>query len=391
MALRIALVAESVAPERGGAETSTAQFIQHLLGHGLKVDLYTRSRVDSNGDLTVHRVDPPSISRALKTIRFSRRVDELLAARRYDVVHAITPCLRADVYQPRGGTVPETVERNLALRAPGAPRTLKRLANHFNFKQRTMIRLERRLMQRSPAPIVVAISSYVQAQLIRHYRLPEQNIRRIFNGVDFHPPTEPQRSQDRRTIRRMYGVADDEVFALMIAHNFKLKGVAQWIRALGMLTHSDGPRFKTVIIGKGDPRRYQALARKLEIEDSVMFAGYTKQVSAFYSAADIFMHPTFYDPCSRVVLEAMLHGLPPVTTRFNGAAEVIDDGVNGRVIAAPDDVEELARAARQAADARLRDAVQRMRDELVERLSMERHTRQIVELYRHIAAGPGCS
>lgn len=388
MTLKIALVSESVAPDRGGAETSTAQFIQHLLGHGLKVDLYTRSPVESKGDLTVHRVDPPSLIRALKTVRFSRRVDELLAGRRYDVVHAITPCLRADVYQPRGGTVPETVERNLALCAPGAPRTVKKLANRFNLKQRTMIRLERRLVQRSPAPMVVAISSYVQEQLTRHYRLPEQNIRRIFNGVDFHPPTETQRSQDRQTIRRMYGVADDEVFALMIAHNFKLKGVGQWIRALCILTHADGPRIKTVIIGKADPRPYRALARKLRIEDAVMFAGYTKQVSAFYSAADIFVHPTFYDPCSRVVLEAMLHGVPPVTTQFNGAAEAIDDGVNGRVIDAPDDIEELARAARQAAAAPLRDAVQRMHDELAERLSMERHARQIVELYRHIAAGP---
>ena len=388
MALKIALVAESVAPDRGGAETSTAQFLQHLMGHGLKVDLYTRSRVDSNGDLTVHRVDPPSSPRALKTARFSKRVDEVLAGRRYDVVHAITPCLRADVYQPRGGTVPETVERNLTLRAPGVPRLLKRLANHLNLKQRLMIRLERRLVRRDPAPMVVAISSYVQAQLIRHYRLPEQNIRLIFNGVDFHPPTEPQRSRDRRTIRRMYGVADDEVFALMIAHNFKLKGVAQWIRALGLLTRSDGPRFKTVIIGKADSRRYRALAGKLGIEDAVMFAGCTKQVSAFYSASDIFVHPTFYDPCSRVVLEAMLHGVPPVTTRSNGAAEVIEDGVNGLVIDAPDDIEELARAARQVAHPRLRDAVQRMHDELAERLSMERHARQIVELYRHIAAGP---
>ena len=42
----------------------------------------------------------------------------------------------------------------------------------------------------------------------------------------------------------------------------------------------------------------------------------------YYAAADLYVHPTFYDPCSLVVLEAAACGLPIITSRYNGAAEL---------------------------------------------------------------------
>ena len=38
---------------------------------------------------------------------------------------------------------------------------------------------------------------------------------------------------------------------------------------------------------------------------------------------DLYAHPTFYDPCSLVVLEAMASGLPVVTSSHDGAGELI--------------------------------------------------------------------
>src|SRR5438034_575894 len=48
--------------------------------------------------------------------------------------------------------------------------------------------------------------------------------------------------------------------------------------------------------------------------------------------------PTYYDPCSRVVLEALSYGVPCITTSFNGAAEVMTDGCEGFIIDTPDNV-----------------------------------------------------
>ncbi|MCH8912177.1 MAG: glycosyltransferase, partial [Planctomycetes bacterium] len=95
MALKVALVSESVSSVRGGAETSTSQFLQHLLDQGVSVDLYTRTQPESRERLTVHTIETGGGLRALRTLRFSTKVDQLLAGRQYDVVHAITPCLAA--------------------------------------------------------------------------------------------------------------------------------------------------------------------------------------------------------------------------------------------------------------------------------------------------------
>ena len=64
----------------------------------------------------------------------------------------------------------------------------------------------------------------------------------------------------------------------------------------------------------------------------------------YYAAADAYVQPTFYDPCSLVVLEALASGLPVVTSRFNGVSELLTQGREGYVIYDPADHYELAEA-----------------------------------------------
>jgi UDP-glucose:(heptosyl)LPS alpha-1,3-glucosyltransferase len=64
----------------------------------------------------------------------------------------------------------------------------------------------------------------------------------------------------------------------------------------------------------------------------------------YYRAADVFALPTHYDPFANATLEAMASGLPVITTRLNGVAEIIRPGVDGLLVDRPDEVEELAKA-----------------------------------------------
>ena len=108
-------------------------------------------------------------------------------------------------------------------------------------------------------------------------------------------------------------------------------------------------------------------------------------MAPLYAAADVLAHPTWYDPCSRVVLEALCHGLPVVTTRFNGAAEVVGDGRNGVVIDSPRDVSALAAAMRQGLSERLRTASRADAPQMCERLSMHRHARELKAVYEMVS------
>ncbi len=124
--MKVALVAEWLDAWRGGAETSTLQFMHHLMDRGVELHVFTRSRPSPAPGLHVHTVSGAAMSRTRRSITFAHRVERRLKAEVFDVVHAISPIRKATIYQPRGGTVAESIDRNIALLGSGSARRLKR-------------------------------------------------------------------------------------------------------------------------------------------------------------------------------------------------------------------------------------------------------------------------
>ena len=234
-----------------------------------------------------------------------------------------------NIDQPRGGTVAETIQRNSGLRQSPAGRSIKQYTNYFNLKQRFMLRMERQLMLDPCGPIVVAISDYVVNQLKSHYGLPDHRVRKIFNGVNIPTSSEAEVAEERRAIRHEFGVQDDQLLVLTVAHNFRLKGVARWLEAMALLRSRGVTDVRAIVIGKGDSPRWHRLVQRLDLAEWVTFVGPSDRVQGFYRAADCLVHPTYYDPCSRVVMEAMASGLPCITSKWDGASELVEDGGNG--------------------------------------------------------------
>ena len=106
----------------------------------------------------------------------------------------------------------------------------------------------------------------------------------------------------------------------------------------------------------------------------------------FYAAADAFVLPTFYDPCSLSVAEAAASGLPSVTTRFNGAAELLTDGIDGYVVADPADDAVLAERLRKLMDADTRRHMGEAARELALTRSLDRNCDELVAIYHEILA-----
>lgn len=384
--MRVALVSEWLDAWRGGAETSTLQFMHRLMDAGIEVHVFTRSRPSPAPGLNVCSIPGASMSRTRQSATFAHRVQRRLSAGQFDVVHAISPCRFADIYQPRGGTVAETVERNVALRNPGPARSFKRLANHLNLKQRYLLRLERQLFGSADGPTVVAISDYVARQLSLHYSLPGERIRRIYNGVEADPTPPAERADQRQALRREFGVADGDLLVLTVAHNFRLKGVQRWMEALQFLRGRKAHDVRALVVGRGDSPQWHRQAQRMGITDVLTFVGPSDRVRSLYHAADCLMHPTYYDPCSRVVLEAMVAGLPCVTTRWDGAAEMIVDDVSGLIVDDPDDVVALAAGIEKLRDPRIRRAMGAAAARIADQVSMKRHAHAMIEVYEEIAA-----
>jgi UDP-glucose:(heptosyl)LPS alpha-1,3-glucosyltransferase len=367
---------------RGGAETSTLQFIHRLMEHGVELHVFTRSRPSPAPGLQVHTIPGASMSRTRQSVTFTHRVERALRADTFDVIHAISPCRVADIYQPRGGTVAESIERNLALIRSKPGRTLKRYADRFNLKKRYLLALEREMLGRRSGPVVVAISDYVVDQLHRHYHLPDRRIRKVYNGVDPDVTPPAQRARDRATIRKQFGIPEQDLLVLLIAHNFRLKGVHRWMEALAQLRGRGSAGVRSLVVGKGDSQSWHRLAARMRLQDALTFVGPSERIREFHHAADVLVHPTYYDPCSRVVLEAMAAGLPCVTTRWDGASEMIRQGRNGFILPEPEAVSALAERVVELRDVELRRRVGQAAADVAERVSMARHASGVLAIYR---------
>ena len=210
--------------------------------------------------------------------------------------------------------------------------------------------------------------------------MPGERIRLVYHGADNERFSPAHRDRWREEIRERFRVGDDEVLLLFVGHDYQRKGLATAVRAARRLA-AEGARVRLLIVGgKGRKRATLAAAQ----DGLVIYAGAADDPVPYYAASDIFVLPTFYDPCSLSVSEAAASGLPCVTTRFNGAAELLTEGVDGSVISDPADDLELAASLRPLMDAGVRQRMGAAARKLALKYTLDRNCDEIVSIYRQI-------
>jgi UDP-glucose:(heptosyl)LPS alpha-1,3-glucosyltransferase len=236
-----------------------------------------------------------------------------------------------------------------------------------------------------PHATVVAVSRMVAGHLRTLHGVPEERIRLIPNGVDTEKFTPSHRDALRASERRRLGVSDDETVFLMVAHNLKLKNADAAIRALAVVV-GRGLRARLVIAGGKRPKPFVALARKLGLGSLVHFIEPADDVRPSYAAADACLHPTWYDPCSLVALEALSSGLPLVTTRYNGVSELMSHGVDGFVLDEPADIARLAECLTSLTETGNRNAMGEAARRLALGNTLQQQTARFLSLYEEVSA-----
>jgi glycosyltransferase involved in cell wall biosynthesis len=140
-------------------------------------------------------------------------------------------------------------------------------------------------------------------------------------------------------------------------------------------------------VSKSPPQAYAALAAAEGVSERVRFVPPTPAVARYYAAADLFLFPTFYDTFGLVIGEAMASGLPVVTSRAAGAAELITHGESGWLTTDPWDADQLADAVRTlAADADLRRRMGVAARAAIEPFTWDRTAAETLAVYRQVAA-----
>lgn len=129
---------------------------------------------------------------------------------------------------------------------------------------------------------------------------------------------------------------DDSVSLLFLSNLIESKGVYVLLDACQKLSEK-GLAFKcTFIGGEGDVSEYQI---NKEINDrglgrQVVYAGkkYGEEKEKAFSEADIFVFPTYKECLPLVLIEAMQHSLPVVSTYEGGIRDLVDSGKTGYLV-----------------------------------------------------------
>ena len=97
--------------------------------------------------------------------------------------------------------------------------------------------------------------------------------------------------------------------------------------------HNLFPEYKLYIFGEGALRKsLEKLVEKLDLEDAVLLPGNIKDVHEKMSDAEIFVLSSNYEGLSNALLEAMMMGLPCISTDCSGSNEIIKHGENGLIV-----------------------------------------------------------
>ena len=141
---------------------------------------------------------------------------------------------------------------------------------------------------------------------------------------------------DTGTARKMLGLPDERTI-LYVGRIEPLKGLDILLRAVALLNGAADTNL--LIVGgnledDAELERLKALARSLNISDIVTFTGSVHQeaLPAYYSAADVFVLPSWYESFGLVALEAMSCGTPVIVSRVGGLKTFVEHGETGYLV-----------------------------------------------------------
>jgi UDP-glucose:(heptosyl)LPS alpha-1,3-glucosyltransferase len=333
----IALCYESVLPARGGAETYIGDLSRRLARDGHSIHLYA-CRWDSAAlpaAMHYHRMDVPTGPRFLRPWRFGTACERALAIANHDVTMGFDKTWGQDVLYPQGGLHAASAEHNMRKFPDLWSRGLAAIGKWFDLAAWSYSRLERKQYLSPNRPIVIVNSLMVRGHFERYYGIAPESLRVVRSAIDPMRFAADDRLKRRHEERARWGVSPEDTVGLFVGMNYRLKGLAPLINACARVPREKS--FRMAVVGHQNFRRYEHQARQLGIADRVIFLGHRNDPKDAYFASDFLAHPTFYDPCSLVALEALACGLPVITSRYNGAAELLTPPTNGLVIDDPHD------------------------------------------------------
>jgi len=237
-------------------------------------------------------------------------------------------------------------------------------------------------------PRLIAVSSDIAGELVAHGAVPER-VTTVLNAIDHRQfRRDPAAAADAR---QRLNLRHDHIAIGAVGRLEPQKRFDLLLEAFGEL-YRRNPKLHLIIAGDGSLRKaLEDQRHALGIGDGVTFTGHITDVKALHHALDLFVQPSDYEGTPNSVLEAMAMETPIVATAAGGTAELVHDGIHGRIIA-PGRVDKLmyAIAATMLDPGATQRMMKRARQRVEGELSFESRVRKVEGIYQELV-GPSAS
>ncbi len=261
---------------------------------------------------------------------FSRSLKPILDRGGYDLVAGFDKMPGLDVYYAA-----DPCYRARAKRTHSWLYRLTRRYRHF-------LSFEQAVFDPAVGTEILAISAREQSNYERHYGTPSERFNLLPPGItrDYVPPENV--AEQRKEMRKRLGANPNEKIMLFVGSDFKRKGLDRALQAMAKLPSHTRKVVQLHILGPDNKRPFQRMAKRLSIQHQVRFWGGQDNAPLFFWGADLLIHPAYEENTGTVLLDALVSGLPVLTTDVCGYAHHIDAAQAGFVVPSPFSIKALA-------------------------------------------------
>lgn len=255
--------------------------------------------------------------------KYSAWVQDDLARRPVDRVIGFNKMPGLDVYYAAD---PCFEEKSRHLRSP---------LYRFGPRYRHFSAYERAVFAPEVHTEILTISPAQQALFAKYYGTPARRFHPLSPGIAPDRRAPPNAPEIRAAFRREFDLADGDLLVVQIGSGFKTKGLDRTLKAIAALPESLKGRARLIVIGQDDPKPFRVQMLALGISERVTILKGRNDVPRFLLGADLLIHPAYAENTGTVLLEAVVAGLPVLTTAVCGYAHYIEEADAGRVVPMP--------------------------------------------------------
>jgi UDP-glucose:(heptosyl)LPS alpha-1,3-glucosyltransferase len=361
---------------RGGTEQVLYRTAAGLRDRGHEVHLFCGEfLIQPPSGVFKHRVPSFRWPRTARLVSFAVAAPKMAECYRCDVVLSFDRILRQGIFRSGGGPHLSFIKRMTA-QSPMSRRIWYKISPYH----RCALAIEKKQTSSSGHRRIIAISMAGKREFMEEYRVPEENIVVIYNGVDvekFHPRN---RARYGDKTRESLGIPATSQVVLFVGTGFRRKGVGQLLQ---MWTAQGSPDAYLVIVGNDAKLSYY---RKVWNHSRIRFAGLQTRIEEFYAAADLLVLPSVQEAFGNVVLEAFASGLPVVTSAAVGAAEIFRGKLRGGLVDDREGPEGLKQRILWALDPKRRLILSQKAREVAEAYSWDRYFSQLEQQFHELCS-----